>query len=310
MDRSKRSEFLPECILTNTKTTTKMKTQPTINQINGRLLNAQDINEYQKNGSDYERYNTANYKNRYFNFVFGERSANITINGTFVYCAAEKQLCDIAGLKTNDYYTNQKSAIYKAICPSTGVTQEFNLTVKIEFSGVWLQVRTNFKGMQGNSTGYGNFYSCFQVRSNYAFQELDILSYFETKILPKYMYKEGLIRSLQIIYNVSKKEVIVKYKDLARTIKNNTFEVDIFAALRRRIRRKLNILVDEYSNLNNGHLTHILKNFSRQAKPTKVVKAPSIWELHEHCSQIADTDEGIMEEANNVLNEYEGCILI
>lgn len=262
--------------------------KPTINQINGRVRINPTINFYKYLCTDKSRWSD-DWRHRYFNYKNSNgRVVRLSPKGNDLYIAAEKEFSRIVG----NYSSNRSYDInirhserfeinfcHKTIC--------FKLHLSQSMYGVLLQVETNFKPIYN-----GGCLAQYNVRSNEKFNNLDIQAYFEKHILPKYMYPEGIFRNIQIVENCSKKEALAYYRkyisNKSTIIKDSTEPIDTFAAVVKRIKRKLNILV--CVDISEARLYVILKTYKRQPKLTRMYKQPSFFELADLYCQEFDTD--------------------
>lgn len=283
---------------------------PTINQINGRLLNQPGITEYLYQSSDKQRYGN-HYKQRYFNFCYENSNGvklnrNLSIVGNFLFCAALKEKENVIKTKDN-YYTTNKPTVklwLKSIY--------FEITTKIEFTGVYLKVRSNSRIFDLKPEYYrDDVYFTIKVSSNKTFEDFNQEDHFLKYLNKVYLLPEGLFREIQLAYNLTKKEVPAKYRELLQESKNaKKYEVDTNRALIKRLSKKLNIIVDQYEIIQNYKLLQLLKTEPRQRNKVKAVKAPSMFDLLEDASWMHDTEDGILGYAEEVLDNYKGMILI
>lgn len=283
---------------------------PTINQINGRLLNQPAINEYLYQSSDEQRYSN-HYKQRYFNFCYENSKGvkvnrNLSIVGNFLFCAALKEKENVIKTKDN-YHTTNKPTIKLWL---KGIY--FEITTKIEFTGVYLKVRSNSRIFDLKPEYYReDVYFTIKVSSNKTFEDFNQEQYFLNYLNKKYLYPAGLFREIQITFNLTKKEVPVKYRELLKASKEVQPEsIDVNKAIIRRLNKKLNIIVDPYVIIQDYKLLKLLKEQKRYTKKVTATRQPSMFEILEAASYEQDTDEGIFEYANEVLSEYEDKILI
>lgn len=285
-----------------------MKQLPTINQINGRLLNQPGIAEYLYQSSDKQRYNN-HYKQRYFDFCYeyeGKKvMRNLSIIGNFLFCAALKEKVQVIGTPDNYHTTNKPEVkiwlnnIY------------FTIRTKIEFTGVYMNVKTNCKTIGTPEYYRDDVYTQFKVSSNKTFEDFNQEEHFLKYLNKVYLYPAGLFREIQLHYNLTKKEVPAKYKELLQASKNaKKYELDTNRALVKRLSKKLNIVVDQYEIIQNYKLLKLLNSEVRQPKKVKAVKAPSMFELLEDATYNYDTEDEILGYADEVLSNYKGMILI
>lgn len=276
--------------------------KPTINQINGRIKNNPTINFYKSLCTEKSKWSDE-WRHKSFNFL--DHHGNIrrmSPKGNYIYCAAYKEFGRMVGnykplhreAEINIRHS-ERFEIY--FCHNT---LSFKLHLSQSMYGVSMQVETNFKPIYG-----GGCLAKYVVRSNQTFNELDLQAYFYKHILPKYMYAEGTFRNIQIIENCSKKEALEyyrKYLSIKSTyIKDNTEPIDSFAALVKRIKRKLNIVVCD--DISEARLYNVLKAYKRQPTLTRMYRQPSFFELSEIYSQEHDEDENIEEFVSDYFEE-------
>lgn len=262
--------------------------KPTINQINGRVQSNPTINFYKYLCTDKSRWSD-DWRHRYFNYKnINGRVVRLTPKGNDLYIAAEKEFSSIVGNYSNKtgYEINRRSSEKFEINFSHKVIY-FKLHLSQSIYGVWMQVDTNF-----NPIYKGGCRSEYKVRSNGKFDELDLQAYFEKHILSKYLYADGIFRNIQIVENCSKKEALAYYRKYisikSNFIKQQTEPIDTFAAVVKRIKGKLNILV--CGDISEARLFVILKTYKRQPKLTRMYKQPSFFELADLYCQEFDTD--------------------
>lgn len=272
---------------------------PTINQINGRLAQAPAIGEYLKNSSDYERYQSGNWRNRYFKF-FGDGHTR-SINGNFIFGAAWKELRDIA--QTDDWSRQDD------IDMGTFKTIGFTLITRLHKEGLIMQISTRARAMEPADHPGGIVHNFFKVRSNKLLADFDQVDYFKKVIFPKYFYTEGLMMELQLLHNCTKAQVREHYTDILKTWKGNNF-VDTIKSLTQRLRKEKNIVVDPDEYFTVPRLLQALRSHDRYKKPTKATKAPSLWEIMEYAESESDDEDGQMEAAESYLINYEKSIFI
>ena len=285
-----------------------MQKLPTINQINGRLLNQPGITEYLYHSSDKQRYSN-HYKQRYFNFCYeyeGEKvTRNLSIIGNFLFCAALKEKVQVIGTPDN-YHTANKPEVKVWLRDIY-----FIISTKIEFTGVFMYVRTNCKAIGAPEYYRDSIYTKFKVSSNKTFEDFNQEDHFLKYLNKVYLLPEGLFREIQLAYNLTKKEVPAKYRELLQESKNaKKYEVDTNRALVKRLSKKLNIVVDQYEIIQNYKLLKLLNSEVRQPKKVKAVKAPSTFDILEDASRQYDTEDEILGYADEVLSNYKGMILI
>lgn len=282
---------------------------PTINQINGRLLNQPAIKEYLFNSTTKQQWNFDNYKNRSFNFVFlnhynEPRQYNLSINGNFVFAAAMKELATVIKT-TTDYCNTHKKEEYLNIGEIY-----FTINTKIDVNGVIMSITTNFKPFDEPNENNSRIYKTFKVKSNKTFADFNQIEYLE-KLLNRFLFPAGMFRKIQLMYNLNKTEVAAKYREILKIWRKPTKEsIDTNLVLIRRIKRKLNISVDPYDIINDWKLINLLKTTKRYKRTAKAVKAPNMFQLLEDATSQFDNEDEIMEYANEYLNEYQNTILI
>lgn len=265
----------------------------TINQINSFVERDQTINFYRELCTDEARWK--DYRNRSFDFCYyyeGKKEPRrISPAGTWIYGQAVRQLCRYRG--TDDFYNyerDHRSATEEVIFNC--YTLEFRLALEIGLNGIQLIVQTNFKSFER--------YQRFMVRSNCTFESLDIADYFRKKILPKYLYAEGLFRNIQVMRNCSKKEALEFYLQF---VKNPTKEfIDTEKAWKHRFLKRLNI--DIADDISERILPRLFSTMERQKTRRKLFKYPSLFSLSEMYSNEFDTDGHEEEFLNEVYSEY------
>jgi hypothetical protein len=270
-----------------------------INKINGRIESSPAVNEYKKNSADYDKWQP-NWRNKAYTFTHPQMSEGVrlTINGNFIYGAAQTEVDRIAANRQKKYTTFEIDNLH------------FRLYSWVDINGVILQVYTNFKGLAISQSDYNHYTRQFKIKSNLTYTELDIKDYFINKVLPKYLHKGGIWQRLQTVFNLPKSEVKEKYIQLkANEAQEANAPIDTEKALKARLRKKLNIVVDDYVMVFDKTLIKLLNTHKRQSKRTKATKAPSIMELTEYAEQNSDTDEGMFDAANEYMDDFKDCIL-
>lgn len=264
----------------------------TINQINGRIHRNETIQKYFELGVDKWAHDT--WQNRSYNFIFGERKSNQSVTGTFIYGAAIKELQLLTGSDGNyNYDRDNKRMTYKVDYNNRSLY--FDVIANVDINGITLVIQnTNFKPAEK--------FKRYLIRSNETWQNFDLNTYFENKILPEYLYAPGLFRNMQIIYGIDKKEVPAKYKWM-RGIFNQPTEIDIQKAWRQLFKKRFNVILSDC--FNDTKINRMLNTFTWNKTRSKAVNSPSIMELYDHCSSVSDTDNGMISEFWNVINEYD-----
>lgn len=260
-----------------------MKT-PTINQINGRVISNPTIQYYQYLSQDYIKYSDE-WRHRYFEFFLSGRQYNITPLGNFIYGAAERDFKRIIQTDTRGLYSYDNKYFAIEFCNKR---IEFQLSLRIDFRGVYLRCDTNFKAIE---QFMGNSFAPIKVRSNSTLAEFDLQEYFIKKILPKYLYPEGIFRNIQIIENCSKKEALEyyrKYLSINATHKYEEERIDSYTAITKRLKKKLNIVACGF--ISEAKLLRVLKTTKTQPVTTELHPEPSFWELSDLYSQTYDED--------------------
>jgi hypothetical protein len=143
------------------------------------------------------------------------------------------------------------------------------------------------------------------MRSNKSLSELDIKEYFDKKILPKILFAPGLFRNIQIVRNCDKKAAIEFYKEYIsfnRVVNTEFDEVDTNKALRQRVCKKLNILVE--CDKTDRELLSLLATTDRQKTRKKLFRFPSVWELSEMYANEYDDDIHLEGFVNEIENDY------
>jgi len=283
-----------------------MKT-PTINQINGRLKNCQTIAEYKKNGTDAERYNYKNYRNKSFNFLYGDRPANVSMNGNFIFGAALKSLNRICQLpdKFDVRYRKLEVEVFGLRIIKS---KHFILKAEVTMSGVFLEIETDFKPFRAEGCTRWQPYQRVLIRSNETWEQLDIEKYFLKKVLPKFMYNEGVFRDIQLLFNINKKEAREKYIEISTKAKQNE-EVDTFKSLRQQIKKRVNILVDQNGWFRDSQLLPLLKQ-PRRKKRANGIKTPSFSEVYDFACGESDTEDGMINAAENYYDQFDNAVFI
>lgn len=267
----------------------------TINQINSFVERDQTINFYRELCTDEARWNS--WKNRSFDFCYfynGQKHEHrVTPAGNWIYGQAVRQLCRYRG--TDDFYNYERDhRSAKTEITFNCYTLEFRLSLEIGLNGIQLIVQTNFKPFER--------YQRFAVRSNLTFETFDIADYFQKRILPKYLYAEGLFRNIQVMRNCSKKEALEFYLQFVKPAKQEKEFIDTEKAWKHLFLKRLNIEIAD--DLSERLLPRLFNTLERQKTRRKLFKHPSPFELSDMYSSEFDTDGHEEEFLDGIYSDY------
>ena len=264
-----------------------------INQINAFVQRDAVIGMYHKCGDDYNTF-TPNWRNKHFWYKFGERRSQITPCGNFLYAAASDSLKYFCGLK--DYDVRRAAHIYgdDHYFTSLRIT---SISLYLRLTGVYIEVQTSFSKILPQ-------FLKIRVKSSATFENFDFVKYFEERILPEYLYKEGLFRNIQLYYHLNKQDAKKWYlKHYSKPHRSEPGYIDTLDSIYKRLRKKLNLVVSVYNCFNYAQLLRLLK-MERAKVKTNVLKEPSPFDLHEQYSSMYDDDEHIEEFINETFSDY------
>ena len=268
----------------------------TINQINSFVQRDQTIQFYISLGTQAARWN--DYRNRSFDFCYhyeGKKHPHrVSPAGNWIYGQAWRQLCRYRG--TDDFHNYERDhRRARTEYNFNHYNLQFDLSLEISLQGIILIVQTNFKSFER--------YQRFTVKSNSTFEALNIADYFRKKVLPKYLYPEGMFRNIQVMRNCSKKEALEFYLQYVKPKKDQvTAYIDTEKAWKKRFLRHLNIEIAD--DISERFLPAIFKTTERQKIRRKLFKHPSAFSLSEMYSSDYDEDGHEEDFLNEFYSEY------
>jgi hypothetical protein len=270
----------------------------TINQINGRVASNQTISFYKELGLQYEKYNSTNYRNRYFKFKLrDDASSSLTMAGNFIYSAAEIEFTRIIKDNGNVYRYDRDNRREFFELDFSGYILQFQVRISQSINGVYLSVDTNFNPLKNHNNKHA-----FKIRSNETFANLDIRKYFERAILSKFLFAPGLFRNIQIMRNCSNQEAIQFYKKYCKLSVENRSEIDALKAWKQLFKRRLNIELCD--NIRERAMPAIYNSTKRQKTRKKLFLYPNPLELSDmYCSEF-DTDGHELEFLDSFYSDY------
>lgn len=263
-----------------------------INGLNQKLMQSEIVQTYLKLSSDKYRYENYNdWRLQSYNFKRFDRVDRLSILGNYIYGAAMRELHDFAGVENYyKYETFNKSANIEI--RFLNYCRDINIYLRTELEGTYIECRgANFKPLSG--------YNRWFVKSNKPLKDFDFVAYFKQKILPNYLYKEGLFRNAQIMLNTDKKAVLKWYSEVMKQ-KDNTIDID--KALQNRLKKKLNIEMVDF--IPYTQIVNVLNKFDRQKRRAKLYKHPSPLEMHDMYLSEHDDDDNIEGFINEFYSEY------
>ncbi len=265
--------------------------QITINQLNGRLSNNPTINFYLSLCTDKSRY-SGDWRHKYFNYKRGERVDSLSPSGNYIYGAAQREF---ERLINSQYYNFERDHKRGNLdIEFSGYKLEFRVKAEQNIQGCFLSCETNFKPIGQSLLAYHSH----KIKSNSTFADLDIIQYLETRILPKYLFANGIFRNIQIIRNCSKAEAIQFYKDNISLFREKRQpENDIYKAWKQLYKRRLNIEICE--DLNPKYMAALFNSYTRQKTRQKLFKQPSLFEMAEAYHSENDTEDNMEQFVND-----------
>ena len=265
-----------------------MKKQ-SINKVNGRISQHPTILAY----NELSKGNNRNYRNRYFKFKMPgwNDTSSLTPTGNFIYGGAMKAIALIMGENQVPSTRRETHTLYF----SERRYVDFRLCLVVNTFGVYISAQVDYCNFLKNGI--------WKVKSSETFDQLNIVAYFKEHILPKYYFAPGLFRNMQLLYNIPKDKVAAKYKEVFHPEFKNIPDPKFsrVKALERRLNKKLNIQTDAL--LPEKKLIAAFKQFKRQKHKTNLQTQPSPFYLLEDLSWEFDTEEEIMEAAENILTD-------
>jgi hypothetical protein len=264
----------------------------TINQVNGRVQTDQTIQHYWTTKQN-EGAKETSYKNDYWNFNFG-RPHRTTITGTFLCHAASMQVQRLTGAAGLWDVAKRGEVVIEN---KFGDDFSVGLTIEVRLCGVVLLAKCcDFPSLECR----------LLVRSNETIQSFDIVAYYKKHHLDKSIYKEGLMRDLQIDYRSPKSKVLDHYKTYCSRLKHrpNEYNRELVACLFLEKKLKaLNLIADDFfpsKMLSKFYLQQ--KAIGRREKPMEV-RQFCPWLLMEQLTNDFDDEDELMDEAENILTE-------
>lgn len=267
-------------------------TQPTINQLNGRLRNNQTIKFYNSIG-----FWSTDYRNRRFNFKRSDCVDSLSIAGNYLYGAAVRQFELAAGVKGYDWDRDTKRCYFELSFFDRVL--QFQVRCEQSMNGVNIRsIETNFKPLKNWGSAY------IIVKSNSTFAEFNLEDHFKKRILPKYLFAPGKFQNIQIFYNISKKDAIEKWKEIngRNPIDFEDRDDKILTGLKRLLLIRKNIWCAD--DVRPGKLRKVLSEFPYQKKRKKLFNHPSILEMSDRYSSQYDTDDSFEEFVDDIYNDY------
>lgn len=273
----------------------------TINQVNAFVDRNQTLLYYKR--ENYKHYNVAipynHYCHRDFQFRHGGYRWRCSPLGTFIYDQAKKYLYDYCGLK--EKRSNESSPLIRRVSYTLpdDAAWEWTLRIEINFWGVWFTA-------ESWHARFTPEHIKIKLRSNQSFEEFDLVGYFEREILPKYLYKEGFFRELQLIHNWKKKEAQDAHREawaniIAAMKKPQRETHDVYKAVYRHLRRKWNIDVQDFDAFS-VTLKELL-NLKRKYTPFKHRMILHTFPSFDYFETDGDIDE-VETEFWEVMNSY------
>jgi hypothetical protein len=252
-----------------------------INGVNQLLGQDPTIQMYLELSQDKYRYEN-HWRHRYYEFNRSGRIDRLSQIGNWLYGAAMNKFYEIMQLP-NEYNYESTHRGAKVTLYWNGYERNIRLRMCADIIGIYIECASNseFKPI----SGYNRWY----VRSNQSFQELDIETYFRKKILPNYLFAEGLFRNIQVYRNLTKQEALQWYKEYVKSHKDNIIDID--KALHNRIKKKLNMELQDHLPMN--VITSLLKTMKRKKVRSKLFKHPNSFMLHEMYSNEYDTEDNM-----------------
>ncbi|MEP2668949.1 MAG: hypothetical protein ABJH04_08135 [Cyclobacteriaceae bacterium] len=266
-----------------------------INQFNGFVRTNQTIQFY-----NWFRDN-CRWRNKYY---MTSRGREEPIIGNSVYGQIQK----LAKIKCGLDLWNNPTTYTHLIVDSLhipGYELRIDLRAAIDaFKGAYVVVTID-KLRDGD---YRKFCKSFTIRSSQAWKDFDVHRYVRDRVLGYFLFPEGKYRDLQIILGKSKEETIREMKMTLNSARQKE-DIELFPILKRRLRKKLNIVIDEFSYINEERLLGLLKKYKKRFRvPTEVRPAPNVWEILDGMEGDVDEVESLYYET---MSEYpKNCILI
>jgi hypothetical protein len=273
------------------------KATVSINKVNAFVMNNQVIQMYMDLSDKYNRL-VRDWRHDYYNYNFSLEMNNNLIRrlspiGNWIYGAA---LNELYRKRRVDCFYRYDRDNRREVFTYEGI--EFNLVCRIDIRGVLMECSCYNRG------GFINEFlqhKKFKVKSNSSFEEFNMQEYFERVIVPLFLYPPGLFRDAQVVFNMSKEQLKVWYKKHRKEAADDF--VDIENHLIKRIRKRLNIVVVEYT-FTVSQLLHVLNTYKRRKSQKKLFKLPSVLEMHEQYSNDHDDDDHLESFVDNTLSDF------
>lgn len=255
-----------------------------INQINGRLSNNQQIAFY----TAWRELPYNHWKQQEYQWNFSGRKYRSPFSNA-AYSNASRVITDLchkpgAGPRGSRLDCSRRYVHYNIEGQRFGQTAHIYLILACDFNGVTLEYSIN------NALA-----TTIAVRSNVGFHELDIVQYFQKHVQPTLYHAPGLFRDIQLHFNLDKKAALLKYQELMLASKISS-EIDSDRAVLRHLRRHFNLIADGFWNIN--QLQQIATRYGKQSRKTYLEPQPQ--------HHWFDTFDGDIDEIeSNFYAEYE-----
>lgn len=250
----------------------------TVNQINARQRR---VFSFYK-----EIQETRNDKTRYFKFKrYQDRPSREEPQTNFVLSTLLKE-CEAAGYE-GDFYKHINTEI-----------DGYNVYFRYECSihdGVYIQILSS-------DINIFSVREKIYIKSHKRPQKIDPLAYLQ-KEAEKRLFAPGFFRDIQIYNNQTKKQAINSYKDWLKFGKERLFnpvnkQEQIEISLKKRL-KKANILLDKNEIYTERELRRAM-NIGRIKTRKILAIAPSPWDVYEEAVSNFDTEDEIMQYAEEV----------
>jgi hypothetical protein len=263
-----------------------------INGVNQLLAHDQTIQMYLELRKEKYRYEN-HWRHRYYPHNRGGRIDRLSPIGNWLYGAAMTRFYEIMQLPDRYCYENTHRSTTVTLFWN-GYERNIRLRMCADIIGIYIECASNseFKPI----SGYNRWY----VHSNQSFKDLNIETYFRKKILPMYLFPEGLFRNIQVYKNLTKAEALEWYKLYVKASKDNVIDID--KALHNRMKKKLNVELQDHLSMSS--ILNVLKNTPRFKKRTKMYKHPSPFELHDMYSSEYDDDDNMEAFINQYYSQF------
>lgn len=205
----------------------------TINQINGRVKNLPTVQYYLNLCSDESRYNSNNYRSRYFNCPDGHSR---TLSGNWIYARALKEMKAATG---TTMYEDRRSVLI-----DLEYLREIQVTLEVNFYGVSFTYN-NYSNLKALPQGF----SRVQIRSNETLENFDLKQYAEKYF--RQFIPAGIIGRIMLHLNKTRqeaKEIYIQAKYSQPIEERPNPQVNEYNALLKALKR-VNILTDGLETL-------------------------------------------------------------